>query len=240
MFCDFTILYTEKVVVGGGLSCKCTFANDENEVSATEYLVNGVILHFDALFCHCCKSSSKAIKIVSDSGIVLNIIVTIEVFGQAVRVFTLQYVANKVFYELLIGIRFIEIGNLCRSIKRRATRRVLSAVISQEIIPVLNDLSIFKSEDVEARFTTKEVVVGMENDKVTIFKCANGIYFSFLGIISERSQCYSESFKTIANGEVVLLIVFCVDMGYSFSIASLNRLQYSYCLIFIRKGYFRL
>ena len=60
MLCDFSVFDAEQVIERGGPAGKAAFADDQDEVTFTEHLMDVLILHRDTLLCHGLQRSAKS------------------------------------------------------------------------------------------------------------------------------------------------------------------------------------
>ena len=169
---DLTAFDTEEVIEGHGLACEAPFADSEDEVPLTEDAVYAVIDHCDALLSHSFECCTETREPVSDSGVVLDVVVTVEVARELLGGVALQDVRDELSDELLIGFGLVEVLDLGRTVDYRVTAGVSRGRLFLQIVPVLYDLLILEAEDVEADLGAEEVVVRVGDDEVTILQDA--------------------------------------------------------------------
>lgn len=129
VFGNISVLNAEQVIEGSGLACKCTFTYCQHEVTMAKHCVNLKVFHLDSLFCHGSKCCAETVKTIGDGGVVLDILVAVEIFGQLIGVLSHEHVLHKATHNSFILSCLVNVGELGRAVKGGATAGIGFAVI---------------------------------------------------------------------------------------------------------------
>lgn len=98
MLCDFSVIYTEQVIIRCVSAAEGSFGYCQSVVAVSQNHIGFVIDHSDSLLCHSSQRLAKTGETVSDCCVVLGIIVAVKVICKVVGVLTAEYNTNP-FYQ---------------------------------------------------------------------------------------------------------------------------------------------
>ena len=149
----------------------------QDEIAHAEQHVDLIILHSDALRRHGLEGSAESRKPIGNFGVMLHVVVAVVVLGQFLHSAVDQNVIDKGAYQRFVVGRLGQIRHLDGAVEHGATTRIRGCGFFLQIVPVLDDLTVLESEDVEADFRAKEVVVGVREHQIAVLKDADRIDF---------------------------------------------------------------
>ena len=103
-----------------------------------------------------------------------------------------------------------------------------------QVVPVLDDQAVFEAKDVEANFWPEEVVLGVSEDVVPIFKDADRIDGRIGRQVPDEG---GDTCRTGSHLQVVLVVFIGIDIRERNRILGLKRLQEIDDLLFTARGH---
>ena len=153
-----------------------------------------IIDHCNALLCHSGKRSSKSGKAICYRCVVLDILISVIVRSQLIRILSAKHISYKSCNHLT-SLFFISILLIQSTVDLGMTGRIRLSLCCQ-VIPVLSDLSVFiKAENVKCYLLAcaGEVVNRLQKYLVSVLKCTDvlngGLYGSGCKICNASNEC---------------------------------------------------
>ena len=216
---------------------KRTLAYGEHEITLAENDMVGVIHHRHACLCHRLQSGSKSIQTVCNLRVVLNVVIAVEIVGQVLRVLAHQHVVYEAAYKFFVRLGLVQVSDLGRTVNQRVSARISFLGSGHEVVPVLHNFAVLKTEDVKTDFRTEEIVVGLSHYIIAVLKDTYGVHAGFLRVLSQHAHQFAEAGKTVLCAEVVLNVLVCVDVRNRFRCTCLNRFEQVEYLLFLCHNY---
>src|SRR6202162_5301593 len=107
-------------------------------------------------------------------GMWLNVFGTVEVAGKGLAT-ACEKVVHVALHERLVGTCLAEIRHLGGAVDHSVSAWARFGRGLLQIVPVFDDQTIFEAKDIEADAWPEEVVFGMSEDIVAIFKHTHGV-----------------------------------------------------------------
>src|SRR5271165_2306626 len=133
--------------------------------------MNHVKFHRDSLLCPSFKRRAQAGQSIRNMGVVLDVPIS-KVAWKFFRPPVYQDILDKTSHQSLVSLGLLQINCLGRSVNHRMTARVRRRRSLLEVVPVLDDLAVFKSENIKTNFRTKEIIVGVSKNPISILENA--------------------------------------------------------------------
>jgi hypothetical protein len=111
---------------------------------------------------------------------VLNVPITVAVARELVHLPVYENISDEAFNQRLVGLGLIKVAGLNGAIDHAAAAGVRAGRLLQ-IVPMLDDLSVLESEDVEADSWPEDVVLRVGEDVVAILKDPDSVDARALG-----------------------------------------------------------
>lgn len=89
---------------------------------------------------------------------------------------------------------------------------------------MIDDLAILESEDIEAHLGAEDVVVGMREDQITVLEDPHRI--DLRRTLGKLLQERDKPGQAVDDPQVVLNVLFGVDIGDGFRVAGFNALEH--------------
>ena len=214
-----------QIIVAGGGAAVGALADGQDKVALGKHHVGAVVNHFDALLGQGCKRVRQAAKTISDSGVMLDVRVAVEVVRSLLGLVALHDVEEEVAHKLAVLRGAARLGDLKRAVDLRVARGVRLDDGSQ-VVPMLGDeAGLVEAEDVEGHLLAcaGEVVHGLQEHVVAVGEGADGIHSR--GGVGGSQVLYRayEGIATRAVGQVVLDVALIEKGGGQIGVAACER-----------------
>jgi hypothetical protein len=208
VFGNLSVLKPVQVVIGGGALSKGAFTHHEHEITFPQHSVKSFVLHRHTLPGQGLQPCDQAGEPVGNKCVVLDVIVVVKIAWKFVPA-AIQQVIHVGLHQGLIELSLVEIGRDGRAIRHRVAARTRLGGGLLQVVPVLHDLSFFKSENIEAYPGTADVVFRVGKDKIAVSENTNGIDLG--SALGKRFQPFAKSRQAIRDAQVVLNIFIGID-----------------------------
>ena len=165
-------------------------------------------------------------------GIVLNVCDPVEVARKGLAT-ACEKVVHVALHERLVGTCLVKIRHFGGAVNHAVSAGAGFRCGLLQVVPVLDDHAVFEAKDVEADFWPEEVVLGVSEDVVAIFKDTDGVDRRIgRHVLNENGY----TFRARSHLQVVLDVLVRVDIRERDLIFSLKRLQEIDDLLFTARG----
>lgn len=135
----------------------------------------------------------------------------------------MEKIVHVCLHQRLIDLSLIEIDGHGRAIDHCviAWTRLGGGLL--QVVPMLDDLPCFKAEDIESDFRAKKIVISMSKNEIAVLKHAHCIDLG--RSLWKRFEKGRDPSQAVAHGQVVLDVLFGVDIGESLAFARFYTLE---------------
>src|SRR5258705_3249585 len=221
VFRDLAVLHTKEVIEGSVLPAQRTFADRKYEAALSEDLVDAVEFERDSLLGPGAHCSAQSRDLVRDMRVVLNVVVAIEVAREQLHPAIDEDVVHKPAHEGFVRLSAVEIRRRRWPVNHRVAAWIRAGGLL-EIVPVLDNQTVFKSKDVESSIWAEEVVRAMCDDDVASPKHSYTV--DSRGVPRQFFQQLGHACGAIGDGDIVLDVPRGIDYTHRFLIAGFDRL----------------
>ena len=205
MLRNLTILDTEEIIVGGRYAAECSLADSQTVVAIGQNIVRLMVDHLNPLFGKGGQCSAKTGKTVSNAGVVLDIIVTVEVVGQLAGILTAKHVTNECSNDFA-GLFLIDFLLFQSAVDLRVAGWIRIS-LGGKVIPMLSDLTVsIHTENVKCDLLTHtdEIVNGLQKHLVAVLERTDVVDGGFHRSGAKVGNAADKSVRTGTIGEVML------------------------------------
>ena len=146
---DLAVFHAPQIIIAGRCAAKGSFTDTQYKVSLCKYLMGGGVDHLDALTGKSGKSRAQPGKTICDTGVVLDVSITVKVVGGLFGVLALHHVDQEIFHQLAVLPSLVQIFQFLRPVNLGVAGGIRRGFHSQ-VVPMLCNHPVFiKAEDVK-------------------------------------------------------------------------------------------
>ena len=149
MLGDLSVLHTPQIVIRSRFPSERALGYRKHHVALRKDHVRLVVYHGDARLAERFESRAESRQPVRYPGIMLDIFISVKVFGSLLRAFALHYVHEKICDEFAVYLGLVRVGRLDRAVGLRSSGRIGRRLVGK-IVPMLGYQSVFETEYVES------------------------------------------------------------------------------------------